>query len=262
MNGRFADSDQYALAVVGTRSSSEYGRRCTELLCEEIVRLGITVVSGLARGIDTSAHSAVVRNGGRTIAVIGSGIDVIYPPENKALSERISECGAVVSECPMSAKPEAANFPRRNRLISGLSLGTIVVESDTGGGAMITAQLALDQDREVFAVPGPIFSKRSRGCNMLIREGKAKLVETLDEVVCELSNKLPMARPAGGRNRMLPQMSVFEQSIYDILSEEPDHIDALAERSRQSASDTLVNLLSLECKGLVKQLPGKMFIKI
>jgi DNA processing protein len=252
-----------SLGVVGTRFPSEYGRATAEHFGREFARLGITVVSGLARGVDTVAHSAALKEGGITIAVIGSGLDVIYPPENKGLSERMRTRGAVISEYEMGAQPDAANFPKRNRLISGLSLGTLIVETDVNGGAMITANVALDQNREVFAVPGNIGAKRSRGCNLLIREGKAKLVESVEDILAELRPALPArftethSQPAQSD----PGLTLFEQNIYDFLSPAPMHIDDVADRAGCSASDALVNLLGLECKGLIRQLPGKRFVR-
>jgi DNA processing protein len=190
LRGTLHRSDAASVAIVGTRTPSAYGIRTAERFALGCARLGIVVVSGLARGIDTAAHRAVLRAAGRTIAVIGSGLDVCYPPENARLLERIAEHGAIVSEYAMGSRPVAANFPRRNRIISGLSLGTLVVETDRVGGAMITARLALEQNREVFAVPGTIDAPHAHGCNALIREGRAKLVETLSDVLEELAERL------------------------------------------------------------------------
>jgi len=264
VRGKIKEEDKYSIAIVGTRSPSGYGSVIAEKFSQELARIGLTIVSGLARGIDTIAHSTAVKTNGRTIAVIGSGLDVIYPPENRLLSEKISGQGAVISEYEMGAKPDAVNFPRRNRIISGLSLGTIVIETDVSGGAMITANTALDQNREVFALPGNITSKRSRGCHALIKEGRAKLVDNVDDVLDELSYKLkPLLKPARiGEARPLPQLTLFEKSIIDILGAEPLHIDLIAEDLKMSASDVLVNLLSLEFKGLVKQLAGKKFVRL
>jgi DNA processing protein len=252
-----------SLAVVGTRFPSEYGRAAAEHFGRELAKLGITVVSGLARGVDTIAHGATLKEGGTTIGVIGSGLDVMYPPENKGLSDRMRDRGAVISEYEMGAQPDAANFPKRNRLISGLSLGTLVIETDVNGGAMITANMALDQNREVFAVPGNIGAKRSRGCNLLIREGKAKLVESVDDILAELGAALPdLFRKTPMRGvQPAPELTLFEQNIFEQLSMAPLHIDDVAERTGCSASDALVNLLSLEFKGLIRQLPGKLFVR-
>jgi len=200
----------------------------------------------------------------RTIAVIGSGIDVIYPPENKKLSEAIARHGAVVSEFDMGAQPDAEHFPQRNRIISGLSLGTLIIETNVDGGAMLTARWALDQNREIFAVPGPINEKRSRGCNMLIKRGEAKLVETVDDILEELSSKLrPVLRSQQQREEHpAVQLSLFEKKIYDVLDDDPLHIDVIATRANVTTADALVHLLSLEFKSLVKQLPGKLFVRM
>jgi DNA processing protein len=262
--GTLQETDRYSIAIVGTRNPSEYGISITEKFCEQLSHMGITVVSGLARGIDTVAHTSVVKAGGRTLSVIGSGIDVIYPPENRSLFEKITKNGAVISEYEMGAKPDAVNFPKRNRIISGLTLGTIIVETDIGGGAMITANTALDQNREVFALPGNVNSKKSKGCNMLIREGRAKLVECVDDVINEMVIGLkPILKLTSHReSKPLPPINSAEKNIFDLLSENPLHIDEIAERSKMSISDVLVNLLNLEFKGIVKQLPAKMFVRI
>lgn len=260
--GEFLPSDRYSLAIVGTRKPSPYGQKAAEGIAAELSLLGISVVSGLARGIDTSSHMAALAAGGRTIAIIGSGIDVPYPPENHALMGRIAASGVVVSEFPMGTKPDPHHFPRRNRIISGLSLGTLVVESPEDGGAMITAATSLDQNREVFAIPGNIFERRSAGPNKLIREGHAKLVVNIDDILEELRFKLDPLLKQARRSDPLPTLTFFEEAIMNALDENPVHIDALAEKARLGTPDTLVSLLSLEFKGLVKQLPGKMFLRM
>ena len=256
--GAFAETDTQALGIVGTRKPSPYGHRITEMLAEQLVSRGITIVSGLARGIDTVAHAATLKANGRTIAVIGSGLDIPYPPENLGLMERIGEKGVVLSEFPFGTQPEATNFPRRNRIISGLSLGAIVVESDQDGGAMITASTALDQNREVFAVPGMITEKRSIGPHTLIRDGRAKLIHSVEDILAELPIHL---RGADGPpvHRPLPPLTLFETTIYESLGEEPMHIDMISDATGLTTPDGLVALLSLEFKGLVRQLPGKYF---
>src|ERR1041385_71893 len=257
VQGNFVEEDKYSIAIVGTRSPSSYGGTMAEKFASELVKLGITIVSGLARGIDTLVHSVALKNSGRTIAVIGSGLDVMYPPENKDLAGQIIQHGAIITEYEMGAKPDAGNFPRRNRIISGLTLGTLIIETDVGGGAMITANTALDQNREVFAIPGNINAKKSRGCNTLIKDGRAKLVESIDDIVTELASKFrPLLKGTAQVERKTPvDLTLFEKSIYDFLSETPTHIDTLSEQASIAISDTLVNLLSLEFKGLVKQLP-------
>jgi DNA processing protein len=261
--GHMLPDDIYAVAVVGTRQPTAYGIAQAEHLVNELVALGIVIVSGLARGIDTRAHAAALKGGGRTIAVIGSGADVIYPPENTALAGGVAGSGALLTEYPLGTKPDAVNFPRRNRIISGLSLGTLVIETDLTGGAMITANIALEQNREVFALPGPVTSQWSRGCHELIKSGRAKLVERVDDLLEELSAPL---RPllAGSRTaavRPLPEISLFEKSVFDSLGAEPQAVTDLAGASRLSAADTLANLLSLELKGLARRLPGNLFKK-
>lgn len=261
VRGNISEDDRYSVAIVGTRNPTTYGKHVSEKFAAGLSEEGITVVSGLARGVDTIAHSVAVRSGGRTLAVLGSGVDVIYPSENRRLVDQILASGAVISEYYMGSKPDAANFPRRNRIISGMSLGTVLVETDKNGGAMITAGTALDQNREVFAVPGSIFEKKSRGTNKLIREGRAKLVEDVSDVLDELRYKLrPLMK---GRQAAQPkvQLTIFEQKIFDVMTDEAEHIDALAERCNTAIPDLLVQLLSLELKGVVKQLPGKYFVK-
>jgi len=262
VRGSFSEKDKYSIAVVGTRSPTNYGKLIADKFSKELAEQGIPIVSGLARGIDTIAHAAAVKANERTIAVIGSGVDVIYPPENKKLAEKIIDTGAIVSEFDMGAKPDAMNFPRRNRIISGIALGTLIVETAVDGGAMITAQFALDQDREVFAVPGNITEKRSSGTNRLIKEGNAKLVQNVDDILCELELKLRPIIKKEKEKVDTTNLSLFEMKILDVLSDDPLHIDRIAELADLSTSDALVQLLSLEFKGLVRQMAGKMFVRL
>ncbi len=261
VRGTLSDEDKYSVAIVGTRNPTTYGRHVSEKFAAALCEQGIVVISGLARGVDTVAHGTTVRSGGRTIAVLGSGVDVIYPSENKRLAEQILNGGAIISEYYMGTKPDAVNFPRRNRIISGMSLGTILIETDTNGGAMITAGTALDQNREVFAVPGTIFEKKSRGTNKLIREGRAKLVEDIADVLEELRYKLKPKLNKQPPGHPRAQLTIFEQKVFETLGEEPEHIDVLSEKCGMAISDLLVQLLSLELKGVVKQLPGKYFVR-
>jgi DNA processing protein len=263
VRGEFAKEDNFSLAIVGTRNPTPYGIQMAERFASDLTSLGLPIVSGLARGIDTAAHNATLKAGGRTIAVIGSGIDIIYPPENKQLFEEITRHGVVVSEFSMGTKPDAGNFPRRNRVISGISLGTIVAETGIEGGAMITASTALDQNRAVFAIPSALNEKRKSGTNLLIKEGKAALLESTEDILAELKPQLKRLIPEGKSDKKVPPptLSFFEQQLYDVLTEEPSHIDAIAERSGMTTSDALVHLLTLEFKGAVKQLRGKMFVK-
>ena len=259
--GELIDQDKYALAVVGTRRPTTYGKRIAEKISTELSENHITIVSGLARGIDSIAHRSALKNGGRTIAIIGSGLDNIYPFENTDLAKEISKNGAVISEFPLGAKPDKQNFPRRNRIISGMSLGSIIIETNLNGGAMQTAAHALDQNREVFAIPGNLESPQSEGTNRLIQRGEAKLVKNAEDILVELDLKL---KPIIGKNIPKPNidLNMFEQKILDTLSNEPIQIDILASTLEYSTSDCLVNLLSLEFKGLVKQLPGKQFVRM
>ncbi len=257
--GEFSSQDQYSVAIVGTRQPTNYGKMQTELLAKQLVQRDLTIVSGLARGIDSVAHKSALRNNGRTIAVIGSGLDVIYPPENKKLFEEIIHTGVVITEYELGTKPDAQNFPRRNRIISGLSLGTLIVETKINGGAMQTAAHAIDQNREVFALPGNINVKQSEGPNSLIQKGEAKLVINADDILNELNIKI---KPEVGKNIPKPniELNLFEEKILQLLGNEPKHIDEISSLSSLSISDCLVNLLTLEFKGVVRQLPGKMFL--
>jgi len=258
MLGEFTESDQYSIAVVGTRQPTNYGKVHAEKISMDLANQGITIISGMARGIDSIAHNAALKSGGRTIAVIGSGLDIIYPAENRKLFEKIAENGAVVSEFTLGTKPDAQNFPRRNRIISGLSLGVVVIETATSGGAMQTAAFALDQNREVFALPGNIGARLSEGTNLLIQKSEAELITSAEDVINELELKL---KPVLGKNipKQQVDLSLFEEKLINVLNSEPLQIDKIATLANMTTSECLVNLLSLEFKGLVKQLPGKMF---
>jgi DNA processing protein len=224
---------------------------------------GITVVSGLAYGIDAAAHQAAVDAGGRTLAVLGSGADRIYPSKHKRLADDIAAHGAILSEYPLGAAPDAPNFPRRNRIISGLSLGTLVVEAHEKGGALITARLAVEQNREVFAIPSPVHSRSGKGTNHLIQRGHAKLVLNVDDILDELGfADMPGAAPASAQAKPLEDLSAIEQELYAILEAEPQHIDAICQQTGYDSSTALVYLLSLEFKGLVRQMAGKQFLRM
>lgn len=261
VKGAFSKDDESSVAIVGTRNPTSYGKQQAERFAGELVNNKIVIVSGLARGIDSIAHSTALKNNGRTIAVIGSGLDVIYPPENRKIFDDITENGMIVSEFDFGTKPDAQNFPKRNRIISGLTLGTLVIESDINGGAIQTANYAFDQNREVFAVPGNLNIKQSEGTNWLIQTGKAKLVKNPEDILLELQLKL---MPEIGKNipQPKPEMNLFEEKIYNTLTGEAKHIDEIASLSGLSISDCLVNLLSLEFKNAIRQLPGKKFEKI
>ena len=258
IQGEFLENDQYSIAVVGTRQPTNYGKVQTEKIAMDLSKQGITIVSGMARGIDSIAHNAAIKSGGRTIAIVGSGLDIIYPAENRNLFDKISKNGAVISEFALGTKPDAQNFPRRNRIISGLSLGIVVIETGIQGGAMQTAAFALDQNREVFALPGNVGVRQSEGTNLLIQKSEAELIISAEDIIRELELKL---KPVLGKNVPKQQidLTLFEEKIMNVINSEPLHIDKIASLANLPTSDCLVNLLSLEFKGLVKQLSGKMF---
>jgi len=255
------------IAIVGTRKPSDYGKKIAEAFADELANIGFNIVSGFARGIDSYVHKAVLdrkSRQGTTTAVFGCGIDIIYPPENKKLYEKMCEEGIILSEYDIAAIPDAINFPKRNRIISGLSYGTIIVESGIGGGAMITARFALDQSREVFAVPGFITNKNSEGPNSLIKSGQAKLVGNINDILEEIKNELNGISFNGNvkeKNQVMPELQGNEKLIYNIIASGKDalHIDNISENSGLNISDCLVTLLNLEFKGLMEQLPGKRF---
>jgi DNA processing protein len=261
VKGNILTDDDKAVAIVGSRSASEYGRRVARDLARGLVSLGFTVVSGMARGIDGSAHESALQAGGRTIAVLGSGVERAYPAEHETLYRRIGENGAVLSELPIGTRPLAFNFPARNRLISGLSLGVVVVEATEKSGSLITATLAVEQGREVFAVPGEVGSSRSRGAHRLIRQG-AKLVESVDDIIEEIAPQL-LDRTGSATQRaprVLPQnASDATRTIFALLQENTLQVDQVIERTGMSAAQVLETLLDLELQGLLRQLPGKIY---
>jgi DNA processing protein len=254
--GELAPADEWSLAVVGTRRASAYGREATRFLVSGLARGGITVVSGLARGVDSQAHLTALEAGGRTIAVLGCGIDIIYPPENRKLAEQIASRGALLSEYPLETEPEARNFPTRNRIISGLSLGVLVVEAGRDSGAMITARYAAEQGREVFAVPGNIFSEGSKGVNRLIQEG-AKMALTVEDILEELN--LTMLNQQAGARVVIPEDET-EAQLLSHLSAEPLHVDELRQQSGLPIAKVSSTLTLLELKGLVRQVGGMNYV--
>ncbi len=260
IKGELRKEDEKSFAVVGTRNPTQYGKKVTEKIVNELLDYDVTIVSGLARGIDTIAHSTTLQKNGRTIAVLGSGLDIIYPSENRKLFKAISEKGCLISEYLFGTQPDAMNFPKRNRIISGLTLGTIIIETDITGGAMITGKYALDQNREVFAVPGNIDIKQSRGTNFLIQRGQAKLVTNANDVIEEFGSRF-IKKDIQTKKLDLSSLNIFESKIYNIIDSEPIHIDLISEKAELTTSECLVHLLSLEFKGLIKSLPGKYFIK-
>lgn len=262
--GNLSESDKYSLSIVGTRNPTEYGKYNCEKFTDELSGLNIPIVSGFARGIDTIVHKTCIKNKRLNYAVFGCGVDVIYPYENKRLYPEVIECGAVISEFPLGAKPDKVNFPRRNRIISGISVGTIVVESGIKGGALLTAEIAVDQDREVFAFPGNISSKQSEGTNELIKRGQAKLITNIDDILNELEVKLKpiLKKDYTAKTDVLTlNLSESENKIYSVLDYDPVHIDTINELTDLTISDCLVNLLTLEFKSLVRQVPGKYFMR-
>ncbi|MFQ5708352.1 MAG: DNA-processing protein DprA [bacterium] len=261
VRGRLTPADNYSIAIVGTRQPSHYGKLVTERFATELASRGVTIVSGLAYGVDTLAHHCALQANARTLAVLGSGVDVIYPGTNRKLSEQIVRQGALISEFPLGSEPERNNFPRRNRIICGLSLGTLVIEAGERSGALITASMALDQNREVFAVPGNIDNPKSFGTNALIKQG-AKVVTCVEDVLEELGPQLSFGFPHDKKQRLdLSGLDTNERTVLEQLSNEPQHIDAIAQSLGRPTSEVLAILLSLELKNIVKQLSGKMFVR-
>jgi len=246
------------LGIVGTRAPTRYGKDMAASFSQALSAQGLTMVSGAARGVDSLAHQACLQVGGNTVAVLGNGVDRSYPAENKVLLQKISEEGLLVSEFLMGTKPDAQNFPRRNRIISGLTLGTLVIEAAERSGSLITAYFALDQNREVFALPGPVTSRQSRGTHQLIKQG-AKLVETIDDVLAEVGGHFQMGSSRGQQTLPIAADPQEQELLEHISQKEEIHIDDLADRLGQTTFALLATLLQLEMKGLIQQLPGKYF---
>lgn len=257
MRGELSARDEWAVAVVGTRSPKPYGKQVVEEIAGDLARAGITVVSGLARGIDALAHRAALEAGGRTLAVLGSGIDILYPAENTTLADTILERGALISEYPLGMPPEAGNFPRRNRLISGLSLGVVVIEAGENSGALITADYALEQGRELFAVPGNITSPKSRGTNKLIQEGGAKLILSVADILEELNLTLVQAQR---EVREVAPENEAEAVILEQISQEPVHVDEIGRETGLPIAQVTGALALMELKGLVRQVGGMHYV--
>ena len=262
VKGALPPGDVPMVAVVGSRMTSHYGLRTARAIAADLAAAGVVVVSGMALGIDTASHEGALSAGGKTIAVLGSGFAHLYPPENKKLAEKIAQRGAVITEYPMNTKPEPWNFPRRNRIISGLSLGVLVVEARLKSGALITADLALEQGRDVFAVPGNVDSAKSGGTNWLLKQG-AKVATSAEDILEELitsiasSKKKPKEKNASEDE----DLSDEEKNLLSLFDSEPIHVDALLESSRLPASRAISALSLLEIKGRLKQLPGKHFVR-
>jgi DNA processing protein len=265
ITGTLTEQDELAMAIVGARRATAAGRAMTEELSHDLAGAGMTVVSGLARGVDAAAHQGALAAKGRTIAVLGCGIDRTYPPEHERLRRQIEERGAILSEAPMGAAPHSHHFPRRNRIISGLSLGVIVTEAAIRSGSLITARLAAEQGREVFAVPGFVKEDTSRGTNALLKEGAA-LIERAEDVIDAI---LPQLEPSL-RLRLHPQqkkneggdpLGKEEQLVYDALSYDPLIVDDVIGITGLSVSTVMASLLSLELRQRVRQLSGQRYLR-
>ena len=259
VKGNLIPDDERSIAVVGTRGPSYYGKQVAERLVYDIAGAGVTIVSGLARGVDGISHRAALDAGQRTIAVLGSGLDIIYPREHTNLSERIVDNGALVSEHALGTRPDARNFPRRNRIMSGMTLGTLVIEAGARSGALITARQALEENREVFAVPGRIYDQNSKGTNRLIRESAAKLVTKYEDVLEELNlsavaQQIEMAA-------LFPE-DESEAELLRHINFEPVHVDEVCRNSGRSAPDVSSTLAMMELKGLVKQIGGMNYVRM
>jgi DNA processing protein len=256
--GRFLESDEYAVAVVGTRRKTSYGKQVAHELAKFLASNGITVVSGLARGIDTIAHQSSIDAGGRTIAVFGSGLDVIYPPENRSLSQQIQENGVLVSEFYPGTQPEAINFPPRNRIISGLSKAVVIVEADEKSGALITARFAVEQSRDVFSIPGSIYAPRSKGANRLIRDGAIPLLDFSDLLLA-----LNMDQSSEFRyvQKALPKNDV-EILLLNTIQNEPLHIDDIKSITGLSTEIVSAGLVMMELKGFVRKIGNMTYQSI
>lgn len=256
--GELNVQDEWAVAIVGTRRQTHYGRQAAEELAAFLAQNGVTVVSGLARGIDSTAHRAALDAGGRTIAVLGSGVDQIYPAENRGLALEMAERGAVLSDYALGTPPEASNFPPRNRIIAGLSIAVVVVEAGERSGARITANFALEQGREVFAVPGNIFSPQSQGTNRLIRDGAHPLLAPQD--LLEVLN-LSMVTEHQKARVVLPANAV-EAAIFEVLGHEPVHVDQIGQQAKLPIEQISATLTLMELKGMVRQVGGMRYVAV
>lgn len=263
LKGKDFPANKMFIAVVGSRNATHYGLNAAKVIGIGLAKRGIGVVSGLAKGIDSAAHTGCLKGKGFTIAVMGTGIDAIYPAANRSLSEQIIENGALISEFPIGTSPEPRNFPIRNRIISGLSRGVVVVEATKKSGSLITASYALDQGREIFAVPGSINSFKSRGSHSLIKKG-AKLVENAEDILSEFFFDAGN-RHAGDHIKTTsdtpPDMDILERKVYDILGDYPIHIDQIVRTADMDPGEVLSILMKMELKEIIRQMPGKMFLR-
>ena len=258
LRGDLTAADEWAVSVVGTRRPTPYGRQVAEEMAYQLASNGICVVSGLARGVDAIAHRSALQAGRRTIAVLACGLDIVYPPEHAQLARQIMEQGALVSDYALGTQPRGDYFPRRNRILSGLALGVLVVEGDIKSGALITARLALEQNREVFAVPGSVFSPQSRGTNLLIQKGEAKLVLKVEDILEELN--LTMVPQQMEMKELLPATDT-EADLLRHISKEPVHIDEVCRQSGLPASTVSSVLAMMELKGLVRQMGPMAYVR-
>jgi DNA processing protein len=256
VRGSLPAEDEPCLAIVGTRRPTVYGRQVTEEIAADLAGSGIMIISGLARGIDSVAHRAALDAGGKTVAVFGSGLDIVYPGENAKLAQAIIEHGALVSEYPLGVKPKAENFPLRNRIMSGLSLGVLVVEAGERSGALITAQQAVEQNREVFAIPGSILSPASQGTNRLIQEG-AKLVRNYTDILQELNLTIVVQQ---AEIKQFSPANEAESAILKQLSSEPNHIDEICRRSGLTMPEVSSTLAMLELRGIARQVGSMNYV--
>src|SRR2546427_2549860 len=264
VKGRLTARDKNAVAMVGSRLTTHYGLETARKLAYQLAYVGVTVVSGGARGIDTAAHQGALSAKGRSVAVLGNGINIVFPPENAELFERIAAHGAALTQFPFNRKADKQSFPIRNRIVAGMALGTVVVEANLASGALITANFAVEYGRQVFAVPGRIDSPQSKGCHDLIKKG-AKLCEGAEDVLSEFEYLFPAGNrpPSPAESGALPALGLSgnEQKIYEVLSSEESAMDEVIRRSGLPASAASVTLLSREMKRLIKQLPGKLFVR-
>jgi DNA processing protein len=262
--GALTAKDKTAVAMVGSRMTTHYGLETARKLAYQLAYVGVTVVSGGARGIDTAAHQGALAAKGRTVCVLGTGINLVFPPENRDLFARIAESGAVITQFPFNRNGDKQSFAIRNRIIAGMTLGAVVVEADLHSGALITANFATEYGRQVFAVPGRIDSPRSKGCHDLIKKG-AKLCEGAEDILSEFEYLFPASNrpPSPGETGVLPALELGEneQKVYDALNNEESSIDEVIRRSGLPSSAVSVALLGLEMKRVVKQLPGKLFVR-
>jgi len=258
--GNLLPEDGEGIAVVGARACTAYGRTIAERLGRELAGAAVTVVSGLARGIDGCAHRGALAGGGRTVAVLGTGLDRVYPPEHRRLAAEIAQRGALLSEFPLASEPEPWHFPLRNRVISGLARGVVVVEAAERSGALVTADMALEQGREVFAVPGPVTAPSSAGTNRLIRQGAGLVGSAAD--VLEAFPDLAARLPGGATDPAMAGLSEAERRLLAAMGSGPQPIDEIIRACQVPATDTAALLTALEIKGLVRQHPGKIFVRL